>query len=259
MPVPERAAKLWVRRTHPCAEGTVRLFCFPHAGGSATYYYPFAKALAPDVDVRAIQYPGRQDRRHEPCIDNIARLADSICDAICDTAEPPFAFFGHSMGAIVAFEVAQRLAAAARSGPCWFFASGRRAPSRKRPAKVYRDPDVLAELRRLGGTDPLFLEDADMLAAIIPVARNDYNAIEGYNWQPGPLLSCPVTALIGDTDPQCTINEASAWADHFSGPFEIRTYRGGHFYLDYYWTKAAETVTASLASAARQLDSGSTA
>ena len=144
----------WVRRFHRCPAGAPRLFCFPHAGGSAAYYFPFSRELAPGVDVLAVQYPGRQDRRHEPLIDSIPELADRVAEILAGLAASPFAFFGHSMGAIVAFEVALRLRDYSGVSPTRLFVSGRRAPSTKRPRSAYDDASLIAEMRRLGGTDP---------------------------------------------------------------------------------------------------------
>lgn len=106
----------WVRRFHPDGRDAAhRLICFPHAGGSASFYFPVSRALTPGVDVLAIQYPGRQDRRHEPCIDSIAALADALAEEVRPWCDRPVTFFGHSMGATLAFEVARRLEAEAPS------------------------------------------------------------------------------------------------------------------------------------------------
>lgn len=99
----------WIRRYSPVTDARARLLCLPHAGGSAPFYLPFARALAPDVDVLTVQYPGRQDRRHEPCIDSITDLADSLTGEVLPWADRPLAIFGHSMGAMIAFELALRL------------------------------------------------------------------------------------------------------------------------------------------------------
>jgi surfactin synthase thioesterase subunit len=250
----------WIRIYHPGAEEGCRLVCFPHAGGSASYYFPFATALRDRVEVLAVQYPGRQDRRLEPLIDNIPELADRTAEALAEWSDRPFAFFGHSMGAVLAFEVALRLGRQARPGPVWFFASGRRAPSRDRADRrlLHRDPDaaVIAELRRLGGTDQRFLGDEELLASILPVARNDYRAIETYAWLPGgPKLTCPVTALVGEADPQTTLDEAGGWREHAAGEFDLRTFPGGHFYLDTHRTAVIDVVSAALGRARAGIDS----
>ncbi|MEV0538159.1 alpha/beta fold hydrolase, partial [Kitasatospora sp. NPDC050463] len=130
----------WLRRFHPGPEGGPRLVCFPHAGGSAPYFHPVSRDLSPVLDVLAVQYPGRQERRHEPRITDIADLADALMAEIGPLADRPLAFFGHSMGAVVAFEVALRLRERGVT-PVALFASGRRAPSAVREETLYQESD----------------------------------------------------------------------------------------------------------------------
>jgi surfactin synthase thioesterase subunit len=191
-----------------------------------------AQALAPGVEVLAVQYPGRQDRRLEPMIDDLGVLADLVCDAVDTVVDRPFALFGHSMGATLAFEVAVRMERRGRV-PLRVFASGRRAPSRGRDERVHQEGDeaLVAELRKLSGTDQRIFGDDEVLRMVLPAIRNDYRAAETYRYTPGPRLSCPVTALVGDSDPKATGEEADAWRTHTDGEFELLTYRGGHFYL----------------------------
>ncbi|MEU0130855.1 alpha/beta fold hydrolase [Streptomyces sp. NPDC006289] len=223
---------VWIRRYFPSAGAAVQLICLPHAGGSAPFYRPVAQALSPRVEVLAVQYPGRQDRRQEPLIDDLGTLADQVCEAVLASVDRPFALFGHSMGATLAFEVASRLERERRV-PLRVFASGRRAPSRHRDEQVHlRDDDGLVqELRGLSGTDQQVFGDEELLRMVLPAIRNDYRAAERYRYAPGPRLRCPVTALVGDNDPKATLEEVDAWRDHTDGPFELKTYAGGHFYL----------------------------
>lgn len=234
--------KAWVRLFRPVREPKARVVCFPHAGGSATFFHPAAGALQPDIEVLAIQYPGRQDRRAEEPVTDIAVLADRIFDALRPqlVGEPRPAFFGHSMGATVAFEVALRMR---REGlaPSVLIASGRRAPSRRRTEDVHLrdDAGLVAEIRRLSGTDARLLDDEEMLGAILPAMRADYRAIERHAGDPGAVVDCPIEAFVGDDDEQVTLDEAHAWQRHTTGDFAVHVFRGGHFYLT---TRAAETL-----------------
>src|ERR1700712_4687720 len=115
----------WIRRFHESPGASARLVCFPHAGGAATYFYPLSRTLAPSIEALAVQYPGRQDRRAEPCVDDIHELADLVAPALLEWADRPLALFGHSMGATLAFEVAGRLEKAGVR-PAGLFVSGRR-------------------------------------------------------------------------------------------------------------------------------------
>ncbi|KQX77120.1 MULTISPECIES: thioesterase II family protein [unclassified Streptomyces] len=233
MAAPSTPTSAWVRRFHPEPEAATQVICFPHAGGSATFYFPVAQALSPAVDVLAIQYPGRQDRRVEPCIDDMDTLADLVSEELRPWLDRPFTLFGHSMGATLAFEVALRLE---RSGhtALGLFASGRRAPSRHRDEQVHlaSDERLISEIKRLEGTESRVFEDEEIVRMILPAVRSDYRAAESYRYRPGPALSCPVTALTGDRDPHVTLDEAEAWREHTTGPFRLRVFPGGHFFLN---------------------------
>lgn len=223
----------WIRRFHPAPASAPRLVCFPHAGGSAPFYFRMSEALCRRAEILAVQYPGRQDRRAEQPICDIQTLADQIFLALQDWMGDRLIFFGHSMGAIAAFEVARKMQQAGEQ-PAALVVSGRRAPSRVRePQGIHlrSDEGVIAELKKLSGTDNSVLDDDEMLAMILPAVRSDYRAIETYTYQPGPVLSSPITAFVGDHDPQVTLDEARAWREHTTGEFELRIFSGGHFYL----------------------------
>ncbi|GGO99503.1 thioesterase II family protein [Wenjunlia tyrosinilytica] len=223
----------WIRRFHRSASATSRLVCFPHAGGSASYFHGVSKSLTPDTEVLAVQYPGRQDRRGEPLLDSVGAMADAAYEALAPWTDRPLGLFGHSMGALVAFEVAARLAGDGVV-PVGLFASGRRAPSCYRDENVHLrdDAGVMAELNRLDGTDSRLLDDAELREMILPALRSDYRAVETYHYTPRPTLVCPVWALVGDDDPRTTLDEARAWSEHTTGLFELTVFPGGHFYLN---------------------------
>lgn len=223
----------WLRRYRPADDATVRLVCFPHAGGSASAYLRFAAALAPaGVEVLAVQYPGRQDRRGEPFLETVEELVEAVLPELRQWTHGPFALFGHSLGATLAFETARRLTAVGRT-PAHLFLSGRRAPVVPRTDTAYLldDRSLIERVTRLQGTDPALLQDEELLRMVLPAIRNDYRAAERYRYTPGPRLSCPVTALVGDSDPKAGGEETDAWRTHTDAEFELLTYRGGHFYL----------------------------
>ncbi|MFJ8492657.1 thioesterase II family protein [Streptomyces sp. NPDC094038] len=226
-------AELWIRRFHPNEGATARLVCFPHAGGSAAFYFSLSELLHPQVEVLAVQYPGRQERRAEPSAPDIETLAEAVSGVLAPWWDTPPAFFGHSMGALVAYETARRLQAATGSGPAAFFASGRRAPSTRRDERLHLadDRDLVAEIVRQGGTPRALLDDPELVGMILPTLRGDYRAVESYRHRPGAPLDAPVTVLVGTDDPKVTAAEARAWQDHTSGPTEVLTFDGGHFFL----------------------------
>lgn len=223
----------WVRRFHPADDAATRLLCLSHAGGSASYFFGVSRALSPDIDVLAAQYPGRQDRLREPCLRSIDDLADGLVTALEPLLDRPVAIFGHSLGATLGFEVALRLQQAGRP-PTALFASGRPAPHRTRRERTYlaSDAELVANMKTLGGTDAALLGDQDILDMVLPAIRADYTAVETYTYRPGPQLTCPVVALIGDRDPKVTREEADAWRERTGGDFELVVYPGAHFYLN---------------------------
>ncbi|MFG2978416.1 thioesterase II family protein [Streptomyces sp. NPDC048331] len=237
----------WFRNFGGAPDAAVRLLCLPHAGGSASFYFSVAKALSPSVEVLAVQYPGRQDRRKEPLIQDIATLADRITEALGAYRDKPLAIFGHSMGALTGFEVAQRLEAQGH-GPVELFVSGRRAPSVSRDERWHLagDAELLAEIKSHNAVGSELLDDPEMRASLLPTIRGDYRAVETYVHRPGASVGCPVTALTGDSDPKVTIDEALAWEAHTTGAFHSEVFSGGHFYLSHHQEAVLRTVSARM-------------
>ncbi|MER6030041.1 alpha/beta fold hydrolase [Streptomyces sp. NPDC001851] len=244
----------WFRRFGTAGAGARRLFCFPHAGGAASAYLRLSQALSPAVEVLSTQYPGRQDRRLEPGVEDLGVLADLLAEQVRrEAGGRPYAFFGHSMGAIVAYETARRLDRQAGSGPVHLFVSGRRAPSTgpHRSDRLLGDAQLRAEIRRLGGTGSRVLDDPELMEMIMPVLRADYRALAGYAWEPGRPLDCPLTVLVGDADPVVTVEEAAAWRELSTAPTAVRVFTGGHFYLDDRTQDVAEVIVSRLDAGAR--------
>ncbi|MEU6992301.1 alpha/beta fold hydrolase [Streptomyces sp. NPDC046465] len=258
MPQTSARKDLWVRRYHPAPDSPLRLVCLPHAGGSSTFYFPVSKALSPAVDVLAIQYPGRQDRLAEPGIESIPELADQIFAALQDFTDRPLALFGHSMGAVLAHELALRMERSGTAAPVRLFVSGRRAPSCRRDedVRLRTDDGILNELKTLHGTDESMLADREVLDMIMPAIRSDYRAVESYRYDPEAVLGCPVTVLTGDADPRVTPDEARQWREHTTGETDVHVFPGGHFFLADRSTEVVDLVARRLTGHATPVKAG---
>jgi surfactin synthase thioesterase subunit len=216
------------------ADAPQRLFCFTHAGGGPAFYRPWCTALAPEIDVRPIQLPGRESRFDEPPYRHIGELVDAVCPALEPYLDRPYAFFGHSMGSLVAYEVARRFCAGAGPAPYCLVVSGRRGPripSNRRLLYGLPDDEFLAEVARLGGMPKEVLEQPDLLEMVLPTLRADYELSETYQPLPGGRLTCAVAAYLGTADPEVDRAGLEGWREEADGEFTMRVFAGDHFYL----------------------------
>jgi len=210
-----------------------RLFCFSHAGGSAMVFRPWQKAMAPAIEVFPLQLPGRGGRAIEPLATRMPELADMTAAAVAVYIDRPFAFFGHSMGGLLAFEVAHRLRARLGVEPAHFFVSGRRAPHMPRTPDIHTLPyDALVErLKEMKGTPAEVLEHPELLELVVPIFRADVEVLETYEFPSRPPLKCPITAMGGLTDVDVKADHLEAWKQYSTGEFKLRMFEGDHFYL----------------------------
>jgi pyochelin biosynthesis protein PchC len=223
----------WLRCYHARPQSLMRLVCFPHAGGTASFYKAWPGDFSNMIEVQSVQYPGHEDRIREQAMCEMSRLADLASEAIAQLMDRPVALFGHSLGAVVAYEVARRLTQVRPNRLACLFVSGRPAPGvHPSRAKHLADDETLwAELRRLGGTDSFILDHAGWRSLLLPILRADYRLDETYEYWPLPKLGCPVVACVGDSDPEAGAAEAIGWGDVTSGQFGLQVFPGDHFYL----------------------------
>ncbi len=224
----------WLVRA-PAPTGAVRLFCFPHAGGGAALFHPWPRVAPPWLDVCAVELPGRGRRLDEPPLRTIPALAAAAGEALVRALEPPFALFGHSMGALLAFELARWLRARGLPPPCHLFVAGHRAPQlppRGRAIGRLPEPEFVEELRALGGTPPEVLDHPELFALVSPALRADIVACEDYRYADGPPLQAPLSAFGGAGDADVEPAELEAWRAQAGSTFSSQTFPGGHFFLD---------------------------
>ncbi|MBW8485479.1 thioesterase II family protein [Actinomadura parmotrematis] len=225
-------SKGWFRCVETRPWSSLRLFVLPHAGGSAVFYRSWGAALSPAVELHTVQYPGRADRMRDPLITDAHQLARLIAGAMAPLLDRPAALLGHSMGAVLAYEVA-RLLQERGAPPVHLFASGARAPHDRGTDRVsdLDDDGIVAEMTELGGTDAEVLRDPELRELVMPYVRNDFTLIEDYAHRSGTRLAVPVTAIIGDADPHVDEGQARRWAEVTDGRFALRVLPGDHFYL----------------------------
>jgi pyochelin biosynthetic protein PchC len=235
----------WLRRYSDTRGAAVRLVCFPHAGGAANFFRSWPDALGPRVDVVAVQYPGRHDRMGVPCEDTMAGAVTPIAHALAEPGDRPTVFFGHSMGAAIAFEVALELERGNGPAPREIVVSAREAPdsAHRRPEDFRTDEDIIAEVRRLGGVSAELIDNEDFRSFAMPALRGDFRLITGYRPDPARAVRAALTAYVGDRDPDLSEEDMRAWAKYTTGDFACRVFPGDHFYL----AERPEEVLADLA------------
>lgn len=222
-----------VPRLNPKA--TVRLFCFPYAGGSARAFEAWPRSLPATVEVHAVQYPGRGFQYRQAPLTDLSSLVGLLAESIVPLLDRPFAFFGHSMGALVAFELTRALRRQGGPQPLHLYVSGFRAPQLpKTGPDLHRlsDPDLVNALGKFNGTPPEVLQQEELMRLVLPAIRADFQVCETYAYQPEPPLDCALSAFGGLEDPGVPSEKLEAWRSQTTGPFTTRMFLGDHFYLN---------------------------
>lgn len=214
----------------------MRLFCFPYAGGGASIFHFLTKQPVSDIEICPVQLPGREGRLAEAPFDSLEELLPPLYQALLPSLkEGPYAFFGHSMGALISFELTRLIRQKGQiAGPAHLFVSGHRAPqlpSPKPPLHALPDPQLIEELRKLNGTPQEVLDHPELLQILLPLIRADFALCETYVYRPEPLLSCPISAFGGLQDYEIPRESILAWREQTGGPFRAHFFAGDHFFL----------------------------
>jgi len=237
------------RRTRPA----VRLFCLPWAGGSAAAYASWTDAVRDDVEVCPIELPGRQTRWQESPFERLDPLVNSLATALSSELGGRFALFGHSMGALVAFELARTLRRRGEGEPETLFVSAGAAPQLPRSLPWVPDqPDsvVREKLRELGGVPAEVDESPELMELLMPVIRADFSVCETHRYRPEPPLRCPIVAFCGEQDREVPPARMAPWAEQTTGGFSQHVLPGGHFALENERDKVLTVIRSRLAAAA---------
>lgn len=224
----------WVQVSHPRPAARVRLICLPAAGSGASRYRDWPVYLPDEVEVVSVQLPGRENRFADNPIESMDQLVDSLLDGLGSCLTRPFALFGHSMGALIAFELGRRIRACGVA-PVHLFASGCRAPhlpSRSPDWHTLPDQEFIAKITALGGIPPELLAQREFLDAMLPALRSDCTLSETYLCRSAPPLSCPVSAFGGLADQEVLPEDVRAWSRHTTGLFRAHLLPGDHFFIN---------------------------
>ena len=238
----------WLRDQNRLTAGT-RLFCLPPAGAGASTFRGWPELVGPGIQVTAIQLPGREDRIREPAHDRLEALLDELVPVLAEALDGPYALFGHSMGALIAFEAARRLVAQGAAAPQHLFVSAHgapHAPYRRRHVGSLPEPEFKNAMASLNGIPKAAVQEAAFLSLLLPTLRADSQLYESYEYTDGAPLPCRLTALVGADDDVPPLDLA-LWRELNTGPFRIRVIDGGADFVVKQRRQVAEVVRAGLA------------
>jgi surfactin synthase thioesterase subunit len=242
-------ANLWVHCPKPKPQARLRLFCFPYAGGGIGVYRFWPNYLPGDVELCAIQLPGRDSRLRETPFVDLPLLINALMEGLAPKLTTPYAFFGHSLGAVIAFELARKLLPTAMS-PVHLFLSARRAPhvpSRYSPCHQLPDDEFIETIvRRYNGIPPAVLAEPELMKLFVPVLRADFTLLETYEYVPQPPIDLPLTVFAGTDDQVVSTSEVAAWREMTRSAYDFRIVPGGHFFLQTAQVQILETISQQL-------------
>jgi len=210
------------------------MFCFPFAGGGATIYHSWNNDILSDIELARVQLPGREARLREPLFNRLASLVDTLAGELIPWIDVPFAFYGHSMGALLAFELARELRRRHGLLPFHLFVSGYHAPqltTSESPFSHLPNEEFIDRVRQYGGVPDLVSQNEEMMEIFLPILRADFEMTETYVYRQEAPLECPITAFGGLSDPKISFEKITAWSLHTSVRFSYHFFPGGHFFL----------------------------
>lgn len=224
----------WITFPKPNPGARLRLFCFPYAGGGASIYRTWSSVLPPDIEIYPVQPPGRETRLREKGFTQVPALIEALTPALEPYLNVPFAFFGHSMGALTSFELTRQLYRQGGPMPVQLFLSGHRAPQLPKdgePIFHLPEPEFVEELRRLNGTPDQVLQNDELMKLMLPILRADFELCDTYDYTQAEPLPTPITAYGGLQDVEVSRDQLAGWREQTSGQFTMRMFPGDHFYL----------------------------
>ncbi|HVG91411.1 MAG TPA: alpha/beta fold hydrolase [Alphaproteobacteria bacterium] len=238
----------WLALRRPNLQARMRLFCFPYAGGSEIAYRTWQQNLPEAIEVLPIQLPGRGPRMREPALTRLAPLAQALAQSLRPEMDLPFALFGHSMGGLIAFELARQLRREGGPLPVHLFISAKCCPKDADDlwAGELPDSELIQILRRFEGTPKEVLENEELMQLLLPVIRADMELCNAYVCDPEPPLPCPITAFGGLQDQRSGRKCLEGWKEYTTGRFTLRMFPAGHFFLQTWERSILEAISREL-------------
>jgi len=233
----------WLPLAKPLRQSAVNLFCFPYSGANASIYHSWLSGLPKPLAVIPVELPGRGRRLSEPPHTRLSSLVESAAEALIPYLDHPFAFFGHSMGALLSFELARFLRDCCGRSPVHLFLSGSGAPHLphpEQPISELPEPEFIQRLRELNGTEEAILACPELRELLLPILRADFAICETYRYLPGEPLDCPISVFGGLSDPFVGRADLEPWKVHTRAAFRVRLFPGDHFFLH---TNGAQILT----------------
>lgn len=224
----------WLLRPPAGNAHQLQLWCFPYAGGAASTYLPWQAGLSHGIEVCAVQLPGRGPRLHEPPLYSLDALVEALAQVLRRHARPPFAFFGHSLGGLVAFELARHCRRLGLPLPRQLFVSASSAPPSRTSSRRLHELDddaLIAALRDYNGTPPAALENRELMDLLLPAIRADFAMLAGYQYRSEPALDLPITVLAGTQDRHVEPQGVSRWQECSTQPCRQHWFEGDHFFI----------------------------
>jgi medium-chain acyl-[acyl-carrier-protein] hydrolase len=225
----------WITCPRPNPRARLRLFCFPYSGAAASIFYPWVEGFLPEVEICPVQLPGRGTRIAETPYTRLEPLIKSAGDALIPYLDKPFAFFGHSLGALIGFELVRYLAVNYNLSPVHLFVSSNTAPNIPDPnPPIYHLPEkeFLVKIRELNGMSKEILENAELMQMLLPILKADLEVCDTYIFLPSEPLGTPISAFGGLKDIYVTREALLAWKELTSSSFSLRMFPGDHFYVN---------------------------